>query len=628
MATSAEPVRLPHFENERRTACRKPLPAHSVIELQPGRGGAVRDLSEGGVSLFGCANLAIGSETRVHLSVADSDAQIEASGVVAWTDELATGIRFVHIDAESLANVQTWLEQSSAEDDDQIGNMRTDAVLAAKVACLREIADLQAQISSEDLDQDAALALIVRRLAELTRATGAAIALRDGQQVICRASYGNAPDIGVQLSQTSLSGECLRSANVVLLQDSETDPRVDAEICRQLNFRSLLIVPVLSNGKAAGIAEVLSPNPGNFEGGDILVVNFISDLIAGVAVPPEPSEAPAVQLRNNFEPLLEPDLPRPEIAFEVSNAAAPAAMPQPIAPTLEQTTIAPRETLSPPALEPVAARTAPMASSAATLAPTRAPAPPQIQETWESGLHTSVDADRQKRLLLAAVVIALLLITIGVFAIFRSRKSAPSPQQTVAPTTTAAAPATIAPTTTQPASAGVVEPQKTEQKKPSSSPAHTAKASAESHNGSPAQEVSIREVATTSAASDAPPDAPSVGQLSARSSAEIAAQVIAANTPAPELTPLQSRGVVEGKLIKKVLPRYPEMARRAGVGGDVNLIATIGTDGKLKNIKVMSGSPLLREEAIVAARQWRYSPYLLGGKPVETDTHITISFKH
>jgi TonB family protein len=269
-----------------------------------------------------------------------------------------------------------------------------------------------------------------------------------------------------------------------------------------------------------------------------------------------------------------------------------------------------------------------MSSTVAAPAPVRAPAPPQIQELRDRTLQISDDAERQKGLLLAAVVIALLLIVTGVFAIFRSRKGAPSLQQTVAPTIAAAAPATIAPTTTQPASSGVVEAEKIEQKKASASPAHNAKASAQSHNGSPEQEVSIREIAPKSTASDAPPDAPSIGQLSNRSSADIAAQIIAANTPAPELTPLQSRGVVEGKLIKKVLPRYPEMARRAGVGGDVNLVATIGTDGKLKNIKVVNGSPLLREEAIAAARQWRYSPYLLGGKPVETDTHITISFKH
>src|SRR5690242_8711789 len=288
MATSAEPARLPHLQSERRAALRKPLPAHNLIELQPGHTGAARDVSEGGISLLGSTDLSVGTDTMVRFTLPGSDAQIEASGVVAWTDYLATGIRFTEISTELIATLQNWIETSTPTDD-KSEVMRSDAMLAAKVACLPEIADLEAQISSEDLDNDAALALIVRRLAELTHATGAAIALRDGQHAICRASYGNAPDVGVQLSQSSLSGECLRTANVVLLADSETDPRVDAEICRQLNFRSLLIVPVLSDGKPTGIAEVLSPNAGNFEGGDILVVSFIADLIAGLAVPVETS---------------------------------------------------------------------------------------------------------------------------------------------------------------------------------------------------------------------------------------------------------------------------------------------------------------------------------------------------
>jgi protein TonB len=68
------------------------------------------------------------------------------------------------------------------------------------------------------------------------------------------------------------------------------------------------------------------------------------------------------------------------------------------------------------------------------------------------------------------------------------------------------------------------------------------------------------------------------------------------------------------------------MARRAGVSGEVVMAGIIGTDGALHNLKVVSGSPLLREAALEAAKQWRYSPYLLGNKPVETETHITVSF--
>jgi protein TonB len=106
------------------------------------------------------------------------------------------------------------------------------------------------------------------------------------------------------------------------------------------------------------------------------------------------------------------------------------------------------------------------------------------------------------------------------------------------------------------------------------------------------------------------------------------AAIVTAKFSNPEVQLTQSQGVTPGRLLKKVMPRYPEMARRAGVSGDVIIAAIIGTDGALHNLRVTSGSPLLREEAITAAKQWRYSPYLLGGKPVETDTHITISFHH
>src|SRR5262249_59341594 len=110
-----------------------------------------------------------------------------------------------------------------------------DADHAAKVPCLREVADLQAIISSEHLETRAALDLVVRRMAELTRATGAAIALRESEDVFCRASFGNAPDVGVKLSSSSLSGECLRTGALVMLADSENDSRVNPEVCRHLN---------------------------------------------------------------------------------------------------------------------------------------------------------------------------------------------------------------------------------------------------------------------------------------------------------------------------------------------------------------------------------------------------------
>jgi len=61
--------------------------------------------------------------------------------------------------------------------------------------------------------------------------------------------------------------------------------------------------------------------------------------------------------------------------------------------------------------------------------------------------------------------------------------------------------------------------------------------------------------------------------------------------------------------------------------GTVVLQATIGEKGKVDDLKVVSGPPLLTAAAMDAVRQWRYSPFLLNGKPVKMQKEITISFQ-
>jgi periplasmic protein TonB len=84
--------------------------------------------------------------------------------------------------------------------------------------------------------------------------------------------------------------------------------------------------------------------------------------------------------------------------------------------------------------------------------------------------------------------------------------------------------------------------------------------------------------------------------------------------------------VVEANLIHDVTPQYPPEAGRARIGGTVVLLATIGTDGSVKDVRVESGLPILAQAAIDAVRQWRYKPYMIDGEPVEVDSRITINF--
>ena len=98
----------------------------------------------------------------------------------------------------------------------------------------------------------------------------------------------------------------------------------------------------------------------------------------------------------------------------------------------------------------------------------------------------------------------------------------------------------------------------------------------------------------------------------------------------PEPTPVKrirvASRVAEANLIRDVAPTYPPEAGRARVEGTVVLMAVIGKDGSVQDVRVESGLPLLAQAAIDAVKQWRYRPYLLNGEPVEIDSRITINF--
>ncbi len=81
------------------------------------------------------------------------------------------------------------------------------------------------------------------------------------------------------------------------------------------------------------------------------------------------------------------------------------------------------------------------------------------------------------------------------------------------------------------------------------------------------------------------------------------------------------------KLIFQPKPEYPPVARMARIEGTVRLEAVIGTDGRVENLKVLSGHPLFLKAAVDAVSRWRYQPTLLNGEPVEVLTEIDVIFQ-
>jgi periplasmic protein TonB len=87
-----------------------------------------------------------------------------------------------------------------------------------------------------------------------------------------------------------------------------------------------------------------------------------------------------------------------------------------------------------------------------------------------------------------------------------------------------------------------------------------------------------------------------------------------------------SKGVAEGMVIQRIVPRYPPIALAIHTQGTVVLQAVISKTGTIENLRVISGSPLLQQAAIDAVSQWRYRPYLLNGQPVDVETTINVVF--
>lgn len=127
----------------------------------------------------------------------------------------------------------------------------------------------------------------------------------------------------------------------------------------------------------------------------------------------------------------------------------------------------------------------------------------------------------------------------------------------------------------------------------------------------------------------APLTAPSLELTGSPSTAGIA-NVMATESPLPKPAPGTiriSQGVSQGLLLKKAAPAYPSMALQLHREGVVELLATVSKEGRITNVRILSGDSMLAKSAVDAVRQWQYRPYLLNGQPYEVETQISVSFK-
>lgn len=168
----------------------------------------------------------------------------------------------------------TWESESSGHVGDVVSSQNPRDVL--------EVAKTLAAHGGGDASFDLALDLVLNEVVEQarlqTRATGAAIALTRAGEMVCRATTGaDAPDLGVRLeTKSGLSGACLQTGKLQQCWDTETDARVDAEACRRLGVRSILILPLGDGPEPFGVLEVFSSRPNAFGDHDVNALQVLA----------------------------------------------------------------------------------------------------------------------------------------------------------------------------------------------------------------------------------------------------------------------------------------------------------------------------------------------------------------
>src|SRR5271166_4952292 len=132
-----------------------------------------------------------------------------------------------------------------------------------------------------ETELDSALQLLVERAQYITGATGTALALPHGDEMVCRASAGSsAPAIGARLQvRSGLTGESITRRQLLRCDNAESDPRVNLEACRALGIASIVVLPLVRrNGEVRGLFELFSDHPYAFEERDLIALERMADL--------------------------------------------------------------------------------------------------------------------------------------------------------------------------------------------------------------------------------------------------------------------------------------------------------------------------------------------------------------
>jgi GAF domain-containing protein len=146
---------------------------------------------------------------------------------------------------------------------------------------LSAIVEVQGLISKGELDVDGTMQLIVDRAQSVANATGVAIALFKGHQLVYRAGSGSAVDyVGRHVMATlSVPADTTGGREILRVEDAETDTRIQAEVCRQFGAKSLLILLIYHEQSVVGVLKVFFSEAHAFQDCEVRAYRLMAGLI-------------------------------------------------------------------------------------------------------------------------------------------------------------------------------------------------------------------------------------------------------------------------------------------------------------------------------------------------------------
>ncbi len=293
------------YISERRHGTRKTLIGGRLVTVRLGSdaSGLALDLSEFGIGLRAFPDLTVGSTTSLLFDLPGFTCRVEAVGKVEWVERAGSlwskgsggraGLSFIELSDSARSILKQWISEDlprmfsfkPAVPPPSPGPEDSGPRSSSLAAEMRD------QLQRSKLSGLPALQWITERVLEHSPATGAAIALDDGQGMVCRATLGNAPDLGVRIHSSGLSGECVRTGKMVRCDDTESDPRVDPALCRQLNLRCALVLPVYYGEALCGVLEVFSAKPQAFAADTVALLQAVCGLVVEIVSQMAPQAA-------------------------------------------------------------------------------------------------------------------------------------------------------------------------------------------------------------------------------------------------------------------------------------------------------------------------------------------------